>query len=93
MNCDIYLKPSLAGIRDGSTHRFGFVDGTGAGGVAVDTRFDRSQDMIDRNIAAEVSWDRAPQSATTRGYQNNVTLRTSSTTSAIGFFVAAVTMR
>ena len=74
LNCDIYLKPSMAGIRGRSTHRFGFVDGTGAGGVAVDTRFHRSQEMIDKNVAAEISWDRVPQSVTTRGYQYNVTL-------------------
>jgi hypothetical protein len=74
LNCDIYLKPSMAGVRGRSTHRFGFVDGTGAGGVAVDTRFHRSQEMIDKNVAAEISWDRTPQSATTRGYQHNVTL-------------------
>src|SRR4029079_4817596 len=74
LNCDIYLKPSLAGNRGRSTHRFGFVDGTGAGGVAVDTRFHRSQEMIDKNVAAEISWDRVPQSMTTRGYQYNVTL-------------------
>src|SRR5262249_44788420 len=32
------------------------------------------QEMIDNNVAAEISWDRVPQSATTRGYQHNVTL-------------------
>jgi hypothetical protein len=74
LNCDIYLKPSTAGIRGRSTHRFGFVDGTGAGGVAVDTRFHRSREMIANNVAAEISWDRVPQAATTRGYQHNVTL-------------------
>jgi hypothetical protein len=73
-NCDIYLKPSPAGYRGRSTHRFGFTDGTGRGGVCMDTRFHRSQEMIDNNVAAEVSWDRVPQSATTRGYQYNVTL-------------------
>src|SRR5262249_52436225 len=62
------------GVRGRSTHRFGFTDGTGAGGVVVDTRFHRSQEMIDRDVAAEISWDRVPQSATTRGYQYNVTL-------------------
>ena len=41
---------------------------------AVDTRFHRSQEMIDNNVAAEISWDRVPQSVTTRGYQHNVTL-------------------
>jgi VCBS repeat-containing protein len=73
-NCDIYLKPSMAGVRGRSTHRFGFVDGTGAGGVAVDTRFHRSQEMIDAGVTAEVSWDRVPQSPLTRGYQHNVTM-------------------
>jgi hypothetical protein len=73
-NCDIYLKPSAAGFRGRSTHRFGFTDGTGAGGVCIDTRFHRSREMIDHNVAAEISWDRVPQSATTRGYQHNVTL-------------------
>jgi len=73
-NCDIYLKPSAAGYRGRSTHRFGFTDGTGAGGVCIDTRFHRSQEMIDNNVAAEIFWDRVPQSATTRGYQHNVTL-------------------
>lgn len=73
-NCDITFKPSSAGIRGRTTHRFGFMDGTGAGGVCVDTRFHRSQEMVDNNVAVEISWDRAPQSITTRGYQNNVTL-------------------
>lgn len=73
-NCDITFKPSAAGIRGRTTHRFGFMDGTGAGGVCVDTRFHRSQEMIDNNVAAEISWDRSPQSVTTRGYQHNVTL-------------------
>ena len=73
-NCDIFLKPPVAGSRGRSTHRFGFMDGTGAGGVCIDTRFHRSQEMIDNNVAAEISWDRAPQSVTTRGYQYNVTL-------------------
>jgi hypothetical protein len=73
-NCDIYLKPSAAGIRKITTHRFGFADGTGSGGICVDTRFHRSQEMIDNNVAAEISWDRVPQSKTTRGYQHNVTL-------------------
>jgi hypothetical protein len=73
-NCDIYLKPLSAGTRGRLTHRFGFTDGTGAGGVCIDTRFHRSKEMIDNNVAAEISWDRAPQSATTRGYQHNVTL-------------------
>lgn len=73
-NCDIYLKPSAAGIRGKTVHRFGFTDGTGAGGVAIDTRFHRSKEMIDANVAAEVSWDRVPQSPLTRGYQHNVTM-------------------
>ncbi len=73
-NCDITLKPSMAGMRGRSTHRFGFTDGTGAGGVAVDTRFHRSPEMIANNVAAQVSWDRTPQSALTRGYQHNVTM-------------------
>ena len=74
LNCDITLKPSMAGVKGRSTHRFGFVDGTGAGGVCIDTRFHRSQEMIDNNVAAEVSWDRSPQSPLTRGYQSNVTM-------------------
>ncbi|MSU51243.1 MAG: hypothetical protein EXS37_19505 [Opitutus sp.] len=74
LNCDITLKPSMAGVRGRSIHRFGFVDGTGAGGVAVDTRFHRSKEMIDANVTEEVSWDRVPQSALTRGYQHNVTM-------------------
>lgn len=73
-NCDITLKPSSAGVRGRSTHRFGFTDGLGAGGVCVDTRFHRSRELIENNVAAEISWDRIPQAATTRGYQHNVTL-------------------
>ena len=73
-NCDIYLKPSLGRrsrpinppVRLYGRHRHG--------GVCVDTRFHRSQEMIDKNVAAEISWDRVPQSVTTRGYQYNVTL-------------------
>lgn len=73
-DCDIHLKPSLAGVRGRSTHRFGFTDGTGVGGVAIDTRFHRSPEMIAHNVAAEISWDRVPQSPLTRGYQHNVTM-------------------
>jgi len=74
LNCDITLKPSMAGIRGRSTHRFGFLDGIGVGGVCIDTRFHRSPEMIANNVAAEVSWDRVPQSPLTRGYQSNVTM-------------------
>lgn len=73
-DCDIYLKPYAAGYQGRSSHHFGLTDGIGAGGVAIDTRIHRSKEMIDNNIAAAFSWDRAPQSATTRGYQHNVTL-------------------
>ncbi len=74
LNCDITFKPGAGALQGRGPHRFGFVDGIGAGGVAVDTRFRRSQELIDRNIAVDVSWDRVPQAATTRGYQHNVTM-------------------
>ncbi len=74
LDCDIYLKPYPSVYQGRSLHRFGFLDGSGVGGVCVDTRFHRSQEMIDNNVAAEISWDRVPQLATTRGYQSNVTL-------------------
>ena len=74
LNCDITFKPGPGALQGRGPHRFGFVDGTGAGGACIDVRFHRSQEMIDRNIALEVSWDRVPQAATTRGYQNNVTM-------------------
>ncbi len=74
LDCDITLKPGVGAFQGRSVHRFGFTDGTGAGGVCIDTRFHRSQELIDRNVAAEISWDRVPQSPTTRGYQHNVTL-------------------
>jgi hypothetical protein len=74
LNCDITFKPGAGALQGLGPHRFGFVDGIGAGGACVDTRFHRGQEMIDRNIALEVSWDRTPQSPLTRGYQHNVTL-------------------
>jgi len=73
-DCDIYITPFVSNYQGKSTYYFGFVDGTEAGGVCIDTRFYRSKEMIDNNIALEISWDRIPQSATTRGYQHNVTL-------------------
>ena len=74
LNCDITFKPGAGALQGRGPHRFGFIDGTGAGGVAVDTRLHRSQELIDRNIAVELSWDRVPQAPTTRGYQHNVTM-------------------
>ncbi|MEO7415383.1 MAG: hypothetical protein ABIZ81_18715 [Opitutaceae bacterium] len=74
LNCDITFKPGAGALQGRGPHRFGFIDGTGAGGVCVDTRLHRSQELIDRNIAVELSWDRVPQAATTRGYQHNVTM-------------------
>jgi hypothetical protein len=74
LDCDITFIPGAGALQGRGPHRFGFVDGTGAGGACVDTRFHRSKEMIDRNIALEVSWDRVPQSPLTRGYQHNVTL-------------------
>ncbi|HWA27910.1 MAG TPA: hypothetical protein VG734_19820 [Lacunisphaera sp.] len=73
-NCDIFITPFPNNYQGLSTYEFGFTDGTGSGGVLVDTRFHRSQELIDNNIAVEISWDRVPQSPTTRGYQFNVTL-------------------
>ena len=73
-NCDIYLKPYPAAYRDRSTFSFGVMDGTGAGGVAIDTRIHRSQELVGHNVTAELSWDRVPQSALTRAYQRNVTM-------------------
>jgi hypothetical protein len=74
LNCDITFKPGAGALQGRGPHRFGFVDGTGAGGVCVDTRLHRSQELIDRNLAVELSWDRVPPAATTRGYQHNVTM-------------------
>lgn len=74
LNCDITFKPGAAAFQGKGVHRFGFIDGTGAGGSCIDTRLHRSTEMIDRNIALELSWDRVPQSPLTRGYQHNVTL-------------------
>jgi hypothetical protein len=74
LNCDITFKPGAGALQGKGPRRFGFIDGTGAGGVCVDTRLHRSQELIDRNIAVELSWDRVPQAATTRGYQFNVTM-------------------
>jgi len=73
-DCDIYITPFSTNIRGKSVYHFGFIDGTGFGGVCIDTRIHRGQELIDNNVALEVSWDRIPQSATTRGYQYNVTL-------------------
>ncbi|BET69464.1 hypothetical protein ASA1KI_43820 [Opitutales bacterium ASA1] len=74
LDCDITLEPGPAALRSATTHVFGFRDGTGVGGACIDTRFHRSREMVEHGIAAEISWDRAPQSTTTRGYQHNVTL-------------------
>lgn len=74
LNCDITFIPGPGALQGRGPHRFGFLDGTGAGGSCVDTRFHRSPEMIARNIPLEVSWDRVPQSSLTRGYQHNVTL-------------------
>ncbi|HEX2853366.1 MAG TPA: hypothetical protein VHO24_09015 [Opitutaceae bacterium] len=74
LNCDITFIPGAGALQGRGPHRFGFIDGTGAGGVCVDTRLHRSQELIDRAIAVELSWDRVPPAATTRGYQHNVTM-------------------
>ena len=73
-NCDIYLKPYPATYQGRSSYSFGVMDGTGAGGIAIDTRIHRSQELIDKNVAAQFSWDRVPQSPLTRAYQYNVTM-------------------
>lgn len=73
-DCDITITPIPSAMEGRSVFKFGFTDGTGNGGVCVDTRFRRSQEMIAKNVAAEISWDRVPQSPLTRGYQHNVTL-------------------
>jgi hypothetical protein len=73
-NCDIYLKPYPATYQGRSSYSFGVMDGTGSGGIAIDTRIHRSQELIDKNVAAQFSWDRAPQSPLTRAYQYNVTM-------------------
>ncbi len=74
LNCDIYLKPPVARNAGRTVHRFGIMDGSGSGRAAIDVRLHRSQEMIDNNVALEFSWDRVPQSPTTRSYQFNVTL-------------------
>ena len=73
-DCDITITPISSAMEGRPVFKFGFTDGTGNAGVCVDTRFHRSQEMIARNVAAEISWDRVPQSELTRGYQHNVTL-------------------
>ncbi len=73
-DCDITITPISSAMEGRPVFKFGFTDGTGNAGVCIDTRFHRSQEMIARNVAAEISWDRVPQSPTTRGYQSNVTL-------------------
>ena len=73
-DCDIYLKPFLTNFQGRSVYPFGFADATSRGGVCIDTRFHRSRELIEHNVAVEISWDRVPQAPTTRGYQHNVTL-------------------
>jgi hypothetical protein len=73
-NCDIYLKPDLAIYQGRSSYSFGVMDGTGSGGIAIDTRIHRSKELIDNNVTANFSWDKVPQSPLTRAYQNNVTM-------------------
>lgn len=74
LDCDITFIPGPGALQGRGPHRFGFVDGIGIGGACVDVRLHRSRDMIERGIDLELSWDRVPQAATTRGYQHNVTL-------------------
>ncbi len=73
-DCDITITPIPSAMEGRPVFKFGFTDGTGNAGVCIDTRFHRSQEMIARNVGAEISWDRVPQSELTRGYQHNVTL-------------------
>ena len=73
-DCDIYLTPFISNYRGRKTYTFGFVDGPGNGLVCVDTRFHRSAELVNAGIPAEISWDRIPQTRTTRSYQHNVTL-------------------
>lgn len=73
-DCDIYLMPFSNNYKDKEKYRFGLLDGQGNGLVCVDTRFHRSKDLVDAGIPAEISWDRVPQTQTTRSYQHNVTL-------------------
>ena len=53
---DLGDEDVMAGVRGRSTHRFGFTDGTGAGGVAVDTSFHRSQNMLTECTGGRVEW-------------------------------------
>jgi len=73
-DCDIYLVPFTNNYKGKETYQFGFVDGPGNGLVCVDTRFHRSLELANAGIPAEISWDRIPQTRTTRSYQHNVTL-------------------
>ena len=73
-DCDIYLTPFTNNYQDGGTYIFGFVDGPGNGLVCVDTRFHRSPELVNAGMTAGISWDRIPQTNTTRSYQYNVTL-------------------
>jgi hypothetical protein len=73
-DCDIYLMPFSNNYMNKKTYKFGFVDGPGDGLVCVDTRFHRSAELVNAGIPAEISWDRIPQTQTTRSYQHNVTL-------------------
>jgi hypothetical protein len=73
-DCDIYLTPFTSSYQGRETYKFGFVDGPGNGLVAVDTRFHRGAGLVNAGIPVEISWDRIPQTNTTRSYQHNVTL-------------------
>jgi hypothetical protein len=73
-NCDIYLKPYPATYQGRSSYHFGVMDGTGSGGIAIDTRIHRSPELVAANVTAQFSWDKAPQSPLTRAYQYNVTM-------------------
>jgi len=73
-DCDIYLTPFTGNYKNRKSYTFGFVDGRGDGLVCVDTRFHRGKDLVEAGIPAEISWDRIPQTRTTRSYQHNVTL-------------------
>ncbi len=73
-NCDVTFDPYDHVWPGREELEFNLLDGKGNGLVLVDTRFHRGENLLNNDIAMNITWDNAPQSFTTRAYQMNVTL-------------------
>ncbi len=73
-DCDILLCPFKSNWMGKDLYSFGFVDGDTSGMACIDCRFTRSQDLIDNNIPAVITWDKVPHSDVNISYTYNCTL-------------------